>query len=168
MSAEKWSVLFHSTSGYRRNAVSFTYLLLTIDFASHISLNLFILRIVKKHTKLKIYPATTLKQLTPHKDLIFGRTFTDHMLTIEWSSDSGWADPVIKEYGTLSIEPSASVFHYSFECFEGLKAYKDKSGRTRLFRPDMNMKRFNNSAKRIALPVGLESFKGGTWLSRRI
>ena len=86
------------------------------------------------------------------------------MLTIEWSRDSGWADPVIKEYGPLTIEPSASVFHYSFECFEGLKAYKDKSGRTRLFRPDMNMKRFNNSAKRIALPVGLERFKGGTRL----
>ncbi|RUP44440.1 aminotransferase [Jimgerdemannia flammicorona] len=38
------------------------------------------------------------------------------------------------------------------QCFEGMKAYKDKNGKIRLFRPEMNMARFNNSADRIALP----------------
>ena len=38
------------------------------------------------------------------------------------------------------------------ECFEGMKAYKDKQGLIRLFRPDMNMKRLGKSCKRLALP----------------
>jgi branched-chain amino acid aminotransferase len=45
------------------------------------------------------------------------------------------------------------VFHYGIECFEGMKAYKDKNGKIRLFRPDMNMARMNRSTERIALPV---------------
>jgi branched-subunit amino acid aminotransferase/4-amino-4-deoxychorismate lyase len=35
----------------------------------------------------------------------------------------------------------------------GMKAYKDKKGRIRLFRPDMNMNRLLRSAKRFCLPV---------------
>lgn len=34
-----------------------------------------------------------------------------------------------------------------------MKAYKDSSGRIRLFRPDQNMARFNKSSSRIALPT---------------
>jgi branched-subunit amino acid aminotransferase/4-amino-4-deoxychorismate lyase len=34
-----------------------------------------------------------------------------------------------------------------------MKAYKDKNGKIRLFRPDMNMARMNRSTERIALPV---------------
>jgi branched-chain amino acid aminotransferase len=77
------------------------------------------------------------------------------MLEINWDADQGWFDPIIKPYGKISLEPSAMVFHYSFECFEGLKAYKDKEGNIRLFRPDMNMKRFKMSAARLTLPVSL-------------
>jgi branched-chain amino acid aminotransferase len=36
-----------------------------------------------------------------------------------------------------------------------MKAYKDRQGRIRMFRPDMNMKRLLRSAKRLALPVPL-------------
>lgn len=34
-----------------------------------------------------------------------------------------------------------------------MKAYKDKDGKIRLFRPDKNMERFNKSSARIALPT---------------
>ena len=34
-----------------------------------------------------------------------------------------------------------------------MKAYRQDNGKVTLFRPDMNMKRMNTSAKRIALPV---------------
>lgn len=34
-----------------------------------------------------------------------------------------------------------------------MKAYKDKDGKIRLFRPDMNMARLNKSSARIALPT---------------
>jgi branched-chain amino acid aminotransferase len=44
------------------------------------------------------------------------------------------------------------VLHYAFECFEGLKAFKDESGKVRMFRPDKNMARLNKSCERICLP----------------
>jgi branched-chain amino acid aminotransferase len=56
------------------------------------------------------------------------------------------------EYGDLLLPPSASVLHYGIECFEGLKAYKDRQGKVRLFRPQLNMERLLCSAERLALP----------------
>jgi branched-subunit amino acid aminotransferase/4-amino-4-deoxychorismate lyase len=44
------------------------------------------------------------------------------------------------------------VLHYAVECFEGMKAYKGKDGRLRLFRPEMNMDRLARSAARLTLP----------------
>lgn len=61
----------------------------------------------------------------------------------------------------LSLDPSATVFHYAQGLFEGLKAYRDANGKITLFRPDMNMKRMNTSAARLALPVCL-------WLCSRL
>ncbi len=55
--------------------------------------------------------------------------------------------------GPLSVDPSATVFHYAHCLFEGLKAYRDTDGKVTMFRPDMNMKRMNTTAERIAMPV---------------
>lgn len=89
----------------------------------------------------------------PHSsELVFGRTFTDHMLVVPWHAATGWGAPKIKPYGPFSLEPSCTVFHYAQELFEGLKAYRDQNGKVTLFRPDMNFKRMNSSAARIALP----------------
>lgn len=93
------------------------------------------------------------KQKVPNEQLQFGRIFTDHMLTVEWTRNVGWGAPSIHPYGNLSIPPSASVLHYGIECFEGLKAYKDRNGVVRLFRPEANMDRFLASAQRLALPL---------------
>ncbi|KAJ7835303.1 branched chain amino acid aminotransferase [Mycena leptocephala] len=89
----------------------------------------------------------------PAQTLVFGHTFTDHMLTIPWNAVSGWGTPEIKPYGPFQMQPSATVLHYAQTCFEGMKAYRDEHGKVTLFRPDMNMKRLNNSARRIALPT---------------
>ncbi|KAJ7275288.1 branched-chain amino acid aminotransferase II [Mycena haematopus] len=89
----------------------------------------------------------------PAHTLVFGHTFTDHMLTIPWNAVSGWGTPEIKPYGPLQLEPSATVLHYAQTLFEGMKAYRDEQGKVTLFRPDMNMKRMNNSARRVALPT---------------
>jgi len=77
----------------------------------------------------------------------------DHMLSIEWTATDGWHTPQIVPYQNLSLDPSTCVFHYAFECFEGMKAYKDHNGGTRLFRPNKNMERLNKSSARIALPT---------------
>ncbi|KFY12541.1 hypothetical protein V492_03814 [Pseudogymnoascus sp. VKM F-4246] len=103
-------------------------------------------------SKLTITKTTTPKEIVPPKDLIFGHTFTDHMLTCEWTAEEGWKAPKITPYQNLSLDPSSCVFHYAFECFEGMKAYKNDDGQIRLFRPDKNMARFNTSSARIALP----------------
>ncbi|KAI4135810.1 MAG: hypothetical protein LQ347_000356 [Umbilicaria vellea] len=80
-------------------------------------------------------------------------TLTDHMLSIEWTASQGWLPPRITPYQNLSLDPATCVFHYAFECFEGMKAYKNNQGQIRLFRPDKNMARFNKSSARIALPT---------------
>ncbi|WP_182047730.1 branched-chain amino acid aminotransferase [Curtobacterium sp. ME26] len=82
----------------------------------------------------------------------FGKHFTDHMATVEWTLDGGWHDAAVHAYGPLSLDPSASVFHYAQEIFEGLKAYRHADGSVWSFRPDANARRFQRSARRLALP----------------
>ena len=82
----------------------------------------------------------------------FGKYYTDHMVVCEWTEKDGWAEPELKPYGPLSLDPATAVFHYGQEIFEGMKAYRQPDGSISLFRPDANAKRFANSAKRLALP----------------
>jgi branched-chain amino acid aminotransferase len=78
---------------------------------------------------------------------------TDHMVTVTWSQDKGWATPELKPYGPLSLMPTASCLHYATECFEGLKVFRGYDGKLRVFRPDRNAARLRMSAARISLPV---------------
>ncbi|KAH8671250.1 branched-chain amino acid aminotransferase [Xylariales sp. PMI_506] len=77
---------------------------------------------------------------------------TDHMLTVTWNTETGWAAPELKPYGPFSLMPTASVLHYATECFEGLKAYRGYDGKLRLFRPECNAERLLMSSVRISLP----------------
>jgi len=89
----------------------------------------------------------------PKEQLAFGRTFTDHMLEIDYNETDGWSAPVIKPYGDLSLSPAASSLHYALQCFEGMKAYIDpKTDELRMFRPEMNMQRMQRSGARLCLP----------------
>lgn len=45
------------------------------------------------------------------------------------------------------------VFHYGMSVFEGLKAFASPRGPPRLFRPELNIRRLNASARRMALPT---------------
>ena len=82
----------------------------------------------------------------------FGQIFTDHMVTARWAADRGWHDARLEAYGPLTLDPSAQVFHYGQEIFEGLKAYRQASGPIVAFRPQANAARFNRSAVRMAMP----------------
>jgi branched-chain amino acid aminotransferase len=82
----------------------------------------------------------------------FGKVFTDHMVTIEWSEGRGWHDATLGPRGPLTLDPAAAVLHYAQEIFEGLKAYRLADGGMALFRPDENARRFNASARRMAMP----------------
>jgi branched-chain amino acid aminotransferase len=87
----------------------------------------------------------------------FGQVFTDHMVTIRWTAEHGWHDGQLGPYGPIALEPSAAVFHYAQEIFEGLKAYRQASGPIVAFRPERNAARFNASAVRMAMPQLPES-----------
>lgn len=103
--------------------------------------------------KIRIEKTTTPKEL-PGADnpLKFGTIFTDHMFLMNYETGRGWFDSRIVPYQSLSLEPSAMVFHYGQEMFEGLKAYKAADGRTLLFRPNKNIERANRSNRRLCIP----------------
>ena len=82
----------------------------------------------------------------------FGRVFSDHMVVIEWDEASGWHDAVVGPLAPLPLHPAAAVLHYAQEIFEGLKAYRLDDGSMALFRPEANARRFNQSARRLAMP----------------
>ena len=92
------------------------------------------------------------QKYTDESALGFGRLFTDHMLTMHYSKDKGWHDLKIEPYANFSLSPAAMVFHYGQEAFEGLKAYRDLKGAVTLFRPWDNMKRMNDTCKRLCIP----------------
>lgn len=82
----------------------------------------------------------------------FGRVFTDHMVTIRYSDDKGWHDAKVGPRGPLTLDPATAVLHYAQEIFEGLKAYRLADGGMALFRAEQNARRFQRSAKRLAMP----------------
>ncbi len=97
---------------------------------------------------------TTAPKAKPQDEskLGFGKIFTDHMYVMEYNPEKGWHDPKIVPYQPISLDPSAMVFHYGQEMFEGMKAYKTEDGRVLLFRPDKNIERANNSNRRLCIP----------------
>lgn len=82
----------------------------------------------------------------------FGTLFSDHMVTIDWRDGPGWHNAQVCPRGPLTLDPAAAVLHYAQEIFEGLKAYRLADGGTALFRPEANARRFNASARRLAMP----------------
>ena len=82
----------------------------------------------------------------------FGRVFTDHMATIRYSPDRGWHDARVAPRTEFQLDAATAVLHYAQEIFEGLKAYRQPDGRIALFRPEMNARRMNASARRLAMP----------------
>ncbi|MBR3772133.1 MAG: branched-chain amino acid aminotransferase [Clostridium sp.] len=84
--------------------------------------------------------------------LKFGTIFTDHMFIMNYETGKGWHDARIVEYQPIVLDPSAMVFHYGQEMFEGLKAYRTDEGKVLLFRPDKNAERAINTNRRICIP----------------
>jgi branched-chain amino acid aminotransferase len=82
----------------------------------------------------------------------FGRVFTDHMVTLRWTTDEGWCEGRVAAREPIVLDPASAVLHYAQEIFEGLKAYRTSDGGVALFRPERNARRFRESARRMAMP----------------
>lgn len=103
---------------------------------------------------LKIVPLDESKMKeAPKEDFGFGNKFANRMFSQRYAPQQGWHDAQIGPYQPLVLDPATAVFHYAQEIFEGTKAYRRPDGNINLFRPWENMKRFNNSARRMAMPV---------------
>jgi branched-chain amino acid aminotransferase len=85
------------------------------------------------------------------KDPGFGRYFTDSMVTADWDVDTGWHDAQLIPYGPLVLDPATNFMHYGQAIFEGLKAYRHGDGSIKTFRPFENARRFERSARRLAM-----------------
>ncbi|MBN1114894.1 MAG: branched-chain amino acid aminotransferase [Oligoflexia bacterium] len=88
----------------------------------------------------------------------FGSQFADKMFVMKYNEGLGWHDAAIRDFEPFVLSPASLVFHYAQEIFEGQKAYKWEDGRIVLFRPEMNVDRFNKSAERMCMPVIDEEF----------
>jgi len=84
------------------------------------------------------------------KELLFGRTFTDHMFVADFRKGA-WQNFRISPYGYMQISPASPAIHYGQAIFEGLKAHRGEGDEVLIFRPFDNLKRMNISAERMAL-----------------
>jgi branched-chain amino acid aminotransferase len=89
----------------------------------------------------------------------FGRFFTDNMVMVKWTEGRGWHDAELVPYAPLSLDPANMTLHYAQTIFEGLKAYRQVDGSIATFRPEENARRFQRSARRMAMPeLPVETF----------
>ncbi len=66
--------------------------------------------------------------------------------------DGHWDQGQMSTDANIVLNECAGVFQYAQTVFEGMKAYYTKDGRIVIFRPDLNAKRFHDSAKRLVMP----------------
>lgn len=86
------------------------------------------------------------------KPLGFGKVMSPIMI-ISHYKNKNWEKPSLVPYGPIPLDPCAKVLHYAQEIFEGMKAFRTNDQNLVLFRPHMNAKRFNFSARRMAMPL---------------
>jgi branched-chain amino acid aminotransferase len=83
----------------------------------------------------------------------FGALYSDHMVTARWHAERGWHDARVGPLTAFSLHPATMSFHYGQTIFEGLKAFWRPNRRRALFRPGDHARRFNRSARRMAMPT---------------
>jgi branched-chain amino acid aminotransferase len=102
---------------------------------------------------IRITRTTSKKDKPKDKDLAFGNVFTDHMFVADFEEEKGWYDPRVEPYAPFPLDPATAVLHYGQSLFEGLKAFRGKDGKIRLFRPDKHVARLNRTAERMCIPT---------------
>jgi branched-chain amino acid aminotransferase len=83
-------------------------------------------------------------------NLPFGYFKTDYNIRCYYR-DGKWGELEVSSSETINLHIAATALHYGQEAFEGLKAYRGKDGKVRLFRWQENAKRMANSADGIMM-----------------
>ena len=92
-------------------------------------------------------------------NLSFGYMKTDYNVRCAYK-DGKWGEVEVTDSEYLNIHMAATCLHYGQEIFEGLKAFKGKDGKIRIFRLEENAKRIQRSAEGIKMePLPMEKFR---------
>ena len=103
---------------------------------------------------MEIFERDAKKNKPGEKDLKFGRTYTDHMLLIEWSKRNGWGKPNIVPYGPIKLDVNATSLHYGISCYECCNITKNKQTNvSQAFRPELHLNQFLDSSNHIDMPL---------------
>jgi branched-chain amino acid aminotransferase len=95
------------------------------------------------------------------KNLEFGNHLSDHMLVVDYDKGQ-WNAPRVVPYGDIRVSPAMLSLHYGQSVFEGMKAFRTKSGDINIFRPQKHLARLNRSLERMVMPpVPEELFLSG-------
>lgn len=83
--------------------------------------------------------------------LTFGYVPTDYNVRCYWRNGA-WGALEISSETSINVPIAATGLHYGQESFEGLKAFEGRDGRVRLFRPEENAKRMQDTSDGIMMP----------------
>ena len=81
----------------------------------------------------------------------FGYVKTDYNVRCSYR-DGKWGEIEVHSEETIPMHIAATCLHYGQESFEGLKAYRGKDGKVRLFRPEENAARMQSTSRGILMP----------------
>lgn len=91
-------------------------------------------------------------------NLSFSYLKTDYNVRCTYK-DGKWGEIEVSDSEYIPLHIAASCLHYGQESFEGLKAFRGKDGKVRVFRMDENAKRFIRSAEGVKMqPLPEEIF----------
>ena len=91
--------------------------------------------------------------------LPFGYVKTDYNVRCTFKNGE-WGEIVVTDSEEITMHMAATCLHYGQEAFEGLKAFRGKDGKIRVFRTEENGKRIQDSARGIMMaPIPLDLFK---------
>ena len=85
------------------------------------------------------------------KNLSFGYIRTDYNVRCYYR-DGKWGALELCSEETINLHMAAVCLHYGPEAFEGLKAFRGKDGKIRIFRPEENAARLQSTCRGILMP----------------
>jgi len=84
------------------------------------------------------------------KNLGFGYSKADFNIRC-WYRNGQWGELEVSDSESITLHIAATTFHYGQEAFEGLKAFRGKDGKIRVFRMEENAKRMQHSSQGIMM-----------------
>ena len=84
-------------------------------------------------------------------NLPFGYMRTDYNVRCYYRNGE-WGALELCSEETINLHMAATCLHYGQEGFEGLKAYRGKDGKIRIFRPEANAERLQSTCRGILMP----------------